>query len=384
MDKFDFSDDLGDNVEVIYLDDDEEIDEKDEMEDEGMEGSGDVAENQEDIEAEIVDMSKLTFGKHTMSVFCCDISADGSLAVTGAQDDVAYVWKIANGEVYLECTGHSDSVTEVSFNFDSQYVVTGDMGGLIQVWNIKEKKLIWCYGGDDLEWLRWHHLANVLIAGIQSGDIFIWQIPQGHCKVLASHGAPSTFGQILPDGKKLVAGYSDGQMKLWDMKAATAVWQVGDLDGITNIEINEEGTLLAVAPKSHVIKIADGKLVGKFINTEEEDVEFLLFSSELGVLITGSLSGRLCLWDVGKQTLRYEVNIKNCAMTGMKWAANSKFLVSTTDGEIHVGDARSGTLVQTLTGHKEDILSMCVSKEKTFLISTSDDCTAKVFDLKIE
>lgn len=42
------------------------------------------------------------------SVFCVSLDpATNSLAVTGGEDDKAYVWKVSDGEVVLECTGES-------------------------------------------------------------------------------------------------------------------------------------------------------------------------------------------------------------------------------------------------------------------------------------
>jgi WD40 repeat protein len=37
------------------------------------------------------------------SVFCCDIDKTGQFAVTGGEDDVAYVWDLRTGEVKLTC-----------------------------------------------------------------------------------------------------------------------------------------------------------------------------------------------------------------------------------------------------------------------------------------
>lgn len=40
------------------------------------------------------------------SVFCVSLDpATNSLAVTGGEDDKAYVWRVSDGEVLLECTG---------------------------------------------------------------------------------------------------------------------------------------------------------------------------------------------------------------------------------------------------------------------------------------
>jgi angio-associated migratory cell protein len=40
-------------------------------------------------------------------VFCCDIDKTGQFAVTGGEDDLAYVWDLRTGEVKLTCKDNS-------------------------------------------------------------------------------------------------------------------------------------------------------------------------------------------------------------------------------------------------------------------------------------
>lgn len=371
----------GEFIEVIELDEEIEDDDRipfdiremEEIDDEGV----------EDIETEVVDLSKLTFSKHGKSVFCADVTKDGTLAVTGGEDDMAYVWSTSSGEVVFECTGHKDSVTEVGFNFDGQYVATADMAGLIQVWSVKEGKLIWCSEGDDMEWMRWHQLANVLVVGCHSGDIYIWQIPQGNCKVLPSHGSLTMCGKILADGKRLIAGYMDGQLKLWDMKSASVIWQLAEpqSDGITSLDINKENSLVLLAPTAQVVKISDGKPAACLLKDNEKEVEAVSFNQQLSVAATGSLSGQLCVWDVGKFVLRHQAKIQP-SVTLIEFGRNGIMFVGATDGSIYVCDARSGTLVETFTGHTTDILNITVAETGGWILTTSDDGTAKIFAIK--
>lgn len=371
-----------DDIEVVELDEEIEDDDRIPFDIREMEKIGDD-DDEEEIETEVVDLSKLTFSKHGKSVFSADVTKDGSLAVTGGEDDMAYIWSTSNGEVILECTGHKDSVTEVGFNFDGQYVATADMAGLIQVWSVKDRKLVWCYEGDDMEWMKWHHLANVLVVGCHSGDIYIWQIPQGNCKVLPSHGSLTMCGRILADGKRLITGYMDGQLKLWDMKSATVIWQLAEpqADGITSLDLNKENTLVLLAPTAQVIKISDGKSAASLLIEQEKEVEAVNFNQELGVAATGSLSGQLCVWDVGKYVLRHQAKIES-SVTVIQWGRNGILYVGATDGAIYVCDARSGTLVETLTGHTTDILNITVPETSGWILTTSDDGTAKIFAVK--
>ena len=47
--------------------------------------------------------------------------------------------------------GHKDSVTCVGFSHDSKYVATGDMSGVLQVWNVGTQSKVWDDELDDLE-----------------------------------------------------------------------------------------------------------------------------------------------------------------------------------------------------------------------------------------
>ncbi|KAJ8920763.1 hypothetical protein NQ315_004903 [Exocentrus adspersus] len=358
MDEFDLPDDLQD-VEVIYSDgedDDEHI--------EDIFDEVNINEDDEDIETEVIDLAILTFTKHNKS---------------GGEDDIAYLWNTSNGEVLLECTGHKDSVTEVCFNYNSQYVATADMSGMIQVWNVADKKLVWCFEGDDMEWLLWHHMTNVLFCGCHSGDIYMWQIPQGTCKVLPSpNNSPSTCGKILPNGKQILAAYEDGVLRLWNIKENNIEWSNTQNSTITSLDVNTDGTLVIVAPSAMVIKLSDSKFVNSLLCDGENEIESALFNSELGIVATGSLSGKLCVWELGRQALRHQARIE-CAVTVLKWGTNGKIFIGATDGAIYVCDVKSGTLLKTLTGHRTDILSISVFPCGDKILTTSDDGTAKIF-----
>lgn len=40
---------------------------------------------------------------------------------------------------------------------------------------------------------------------------------------MQGNGSKSEVGELTADGKKLIVGYADGTVKLWDIKSSTAV-----------------------------------------------------------------------------------------------------------------------------------------------------------------
>lgn len=334
------------------------------------------------VDTEVIDLSQLTFSKHKKSVFCSDLSSDNRLAITGGEDDMAYLWNTNDGQIIFECTGHKDSVTEVCFNKDNNYIATGDMSGMIQVWSAKEYKLIWCFEGDDMEALFWHPIANILFCCCHSGDIYMWQIPQGNCKVFASpSGSPTSCAKILPSGKELLAGYEDGQLRLWNLKETAVVWNNPQFKSVTSLDINKDGTLAVIAPDGKVVRISDGKVLSEILPDNETAIEAALFNNDFGIIVTGSLSGQLCVWETGKYILRHQARIE-AAVTLLKWGPNGKIFIGATDGATYVCDVKTCSLIETLTGHKADILSVSVFIDGLKVLSTSDDGTAKIFNVK--
>ncbi|CAH1959975.1 unnamed protein product [Acanthoscelides obtectus] len=376
MDDQDIPEDELEDIEVIYSDG-EDADYDEQQAENMIEDSNEV-----EIEAEVIDLSILTFSKHTKSVFCSDVNKSGQIAVTGGEDDIAYVWDTNSGDVLFECTGHKDSVTEACFNYDGQFVATGDMAGMIQVWSVEEKKLVWCFEGDDMEWLFWHPKANVLLCGCHSGDVYVWQMPQGHCKVLPSpDNAAATCAKLLPNGKQLLAGYEDGNLQLWNIKEVTSEWSNSQFHTVTNVDVNEEGLLAVVAPSSNIVKLADGKVTTTLLPNEETEIEAATFNRETGVVATGSLSGQLCVWEVGKQALRHQARIE-CSVTVLKWGPATKIFIGATDGAVYVCDVKTGSLLETLTGHKADVLSISLlDPDGKRILTTSDDATVKIFNV---
>lgn len=77
------------------------------------------------------------------------MSKDGKLAITGGEEDKAYIWDTSTGEIILACIDHKDSIVFSAFNHDETYAATGDMSGIIQVWRLADKVKVWDYNMGD-------------------------------------------------------------------------------------------------------------------------------------------------------------------------------------------------------------------------------------------
>ncbi|XP_052414178.1 angio-associated migratory cell protein [Carassius gibelio] len=393
-------------IEVIDLSDTEQTAEDlaEELEDVDLAEAGNVDddgwETEDEMESE-QDDSELTFSKHTGSVFCVSLDpVSNSLAVTGGEDDRAFVWSVSDGDVLFECTGHKDSVTCAAFSSDSKLVVSGDMSGLIKVWNVENKEEIWSFEVGDLEWLEWHPCAPVLLAGTADGNVWMWKIPSGECKTFQGPNCQATSGKILPDGKRAIVGYEDGSLRLWDLKQGNAVYVIKGHDGhqgaLTSIACNKEGSLAltgSVDGQAKLFNTSTGKLLCSFSNENNEakdsmqeqdsnSVESVGFCNVLPLVAVAYLDGTLAIYDVISQSLRHRCK-HEVGVVHLQWEEASA-VISTCNlaGVVTLWDARSGVMMSEYRGHSAEILDFVLNRDASVAVTAGGDHKAKVFCLQ--
>uniref|UniRef100_A0A3B4DQD6 Angio-associated migratory cell protein n=1 Tax=Pygocentrus nattereri TaxID=42514 RepID=A0A3B4DQD6_PYGNA len=344
-------------------------------------------ETEDEMEAE-QDDSELTFSKHTGSVFCVRLDpATNNLAITGAEDDKAYVWSVSDGEVLFECSGHKDSVTCVGFSHDSKLAASGDMSGLIKVWKVETKEEIWSFEVGDLEWLQWHPGAPVLLAGTADGNVWMWKIPSGECKTFQGPNCQATSGKILPDGKRAMVGYEDGTLRLWDLKQGSAVYVIKGHDGhqgaLTSMECNKDGSLVltgSVDGQAKLINTSTGKVSPPAQNTSL--VVYDRAFTVLPLIAVAYLDGTLAIYDLSTHSIRHRCK-HEVGIVHLQWEESSAVLATCNlGGVVTLWDARSGNMVSEYHGHSAEILDFTLNREASMAVTAGGDHKAKVFCLQ--
>ncbi|XP_031849389.1 angio-associated migratory cell protein [Nomia melanderi] len=388
---------VGDVDEVIEAFETEEIGDEDVMEQEPPERG---------------DASCLFTGHKRGSVFCGFLSKNGKLAATGGEEDKAYIWDTTYGDIILDCTGHKDSIIFAEFNFDETYLATGDMSGLIQVWTVADKAKIWSYNMGDATWMKWHIAANVLLAGSVDGEVYMWKIPTGDCKVFQGYGCRAENGAIFPDGKRIAVGYEDGTIRTIDLKTSSILSSISSslghsstittldchtdnnlvlsaaTDGKTIISTSSNGKIISILQKLNVgdrsnLMNIDQDAENSEANSDSNWVETAAFCKDpaFPVAATGTVNGEIFIWDISKQVLRQKIE-QESGISKLLWKGNTSILFSAgLDGILRCFDARTGQCLQSFSGHTADILDLHISENGEKALTTSDDSTARIFDI---
>jgi len=407
-DAFDNEDDdainINDIIEVIDLDDNTNL--EDVADQLIAAGGGEYEEDMEedDSELDVTEMAKRVFSDHKGSVFAIAVSPS-NLAVTGGEDDLAHIWEIDTGNKIFTCTGHKDSITSVGFNHDGSLLATGDMAGFVQVWNVASQSKVWEFETGDLNWMKWHHASNVLLAGTNEGELWMWLVPQGNTRTFPNYGVPTNNGDLMKDGKRAVLGYEDGSVRVFDLKTTELVHAFSEGlaqdSAITSIATHHNNTLIIAGTldgSARVYNANNGKIVctlncqvilpseeGDEMSSSDEPnhtVEVVGFCPTLPhIAVTGTLAGFITVWDVNTQQSRHVI-AQGCGSSQFAWHPTEPILFTAgLDGAIRAYDVRSGQALEKYTGHTQSILAIDVTRDGTSLVSSSDDGTARVFSL---
>ncbi|XP_058464424.1 angio-associated migratory cell protein [Malaya genurostris] len=385
--------------ELIYIGDaDEVLDQWENNADDSVDSHEDYGFADDEYDSENVyvperDDALVTFTKHTGPVFCGSLHPSEDLAVTGGEDDRAFVWNIKSGDVIFEAPGHTDSVIACEFSYDGMFLATGDMAGQIQVFKTtQDYKKVWEFPMGDMCWMKWHFGSHVLLAGADTGEIYVWRIPSGDCKVMQGFGEKCEIAKLTHDGKKIAAGYGNGSFKIWDIKSNVPSLDIvpnesfGHTSNITCMSIDRDSQLvLTGSEEGKAVIMGPSGPVGS-LQPEDGPVEAVVIDYpdfEVKVAATGTLNGTVTIWDVTRQTARVQCEDSHrTGITKLLWGKDNSLVGGTLGGIIKVWDLRSGSLKYDLLGHRNDIQDVTYDMSRNLLLSTSEDGTAKIFQLR--
>ncbi|RWS14049.1 angio-associated migratory cell protein-like protein [Dinothrombium tinctorium] len=396
MSDFDESDDRTNDLEIVDETQDIEIVDETNLADNDDESEEELSDDEES-EAEmedVVDEATVVFGSHDKPVLCCALNGDSTLAASGGQDDKAFVFS-PSGQVMFQCDGHKDSVIAIEFSAKSKYLATGDMSGYVQIWEVAStnNKIFEHDFGEDLLWLHWHPIVeDIFLAGTNSGITWMLKIKGGQCKMYQGTGMASVVGCIFRNGQRAVVGYDDGYVKSWDLKNTNSTFSLkAHSETITTMDINNDDTLVltgSVDGTSHLINLTHGKEICIFNcanereSEESDSVESVCFAENFPLVATGTAIGFVEIWDIPSQTRR-NMCASDFGVSKLLFDKKNNHLLYAAglNGVVNMYDIRSGKLELSKTGHINQILDFSISHDSSFLLTASEDCTCRIFNM---
>jgi WD40 repeat protein len=119
-----------------------------------------------------------TLTGHSSSVSAVSFSPDGRQIASGSGDNTIKLWDAATGDLQKTLTGHSSWISAVAFSPDGRQITSGSRDKTIKLWDAT------------------------------TGDLQ---------KTLTGHSNWVSAVAFSPDGKQIASGSWDNTIKLWDI-----------------------------------------------------------------------------------------------------------------------------------------------------------------------
>jgi ribosome assembly protein SQT1 len=285
----------------------EVVDDKEEFMDEDQ--SDDQSET--DLLDALDAMDAISGFEHGAPIFAT--AAFSNIVASGGGDDKAFIWDANTGQLIKQFAQHGDSVASLAFSFDGKYVASGGMDGIAHVYHLESEKVISLPGPNEIIWIKWHPRGNILLAGGEDGTMWMWSLPSGNCmQVFTGHTEAVTCGDFSADGKSIISASTDGSLIIWNPQTGSTVFKLNASDSrfhqapITCLALSNDNQMVITGAQDGSIKLLhllQKKIIASF-DSHTDSIEGLCFSSNLNFAISGSVDGKICIWDLKNSILR--------------------------------------------------------------------------------
>ncbi|KAG6851329.1 hypothetical protein H0H93_005727 [Arthromyces matolae] len=204
----------------------------------------------------------------------------------------------------------------------------------------------------------------------------------GHKSEVFVCGFNPAFPELLATGSK------DAVVSLWTIPknvenpiipTTVTYFSRPDQADLTSLNWNADGTLVAIGSYDSILRICTSKGELYFSHSQHRGPIFAAKFSRSGKwLLTASLDGTSCLWDVQQKLLYKQFRCHK----DVEWVDENTFATCGADRVIHIIRVHDSEPIKTLTGHGNEINQIKCSPSSTHLASCCDDMTARVWNIE--
>jgi len=390
-----------------------------------------------------------TLSSHQSAITSLAITPNGNKIISSSEDNTIKVWDLATGQELLSISTHQNIISSLVVTPDGTKIVSSGKDPTTKVWDL-------CTGQELLTVIDHHTLAitpdSTKIISSQNGIVKVLDLATGkklrtlklRTLTLSSHYFSISSSAITPDNTKIIFGYSDGMIKIWDLCTEQELLTlIGHHGKVSSLIISPDGTKIVSGSDDGTIKIwnlaietrtltpidySTGDKIYSLAITPDDNTVILAFwnyikvcnlATRKEILLYNSVTDTPNILaitpDGSKFILALGWWIKVCNITNGKairtlpnWAYFIKYLIAnfrenlvnlmfysintvtasdgakvatSRDKTINVWDLGTGEELLTLSGHQNPIISLVISLDGTKIISGCQEGIIKVWDL---
>ena len=225
---------------------------------------------------------------HSQGASAVALLADEKVIVSGGVDGTVKVWNLLTGDLKWGFVAHGAKITAIAILAHDRIVATGSEDGFIRIWDIQDQAEIRALRGNiadrvDIPALSVGSNAISTLATDAERQLLVACGPWGYAvwnsmtgQEVCRHARrqltfPISACAVMPDGRRLLAGYDRGDLKILDLMTGAELESLtghksgvgpinqvhGTTDTICSVAISADGRIAASASSDHRVGVWD-------------------------------------------------------------------------------------------------------------------------------
>jgi WD40 repeat protein len=191
---------------------------------------------------------------------------------------------------------------------------------------------------------------------------------------------------VSPDGSRLVSGYIDNTVKVWNLTDGTLINNLSlHSSWVTAVAVSRDGNLGIAGYDDGMIRLwnlSTGQAVKSF-SSHTSSVNCLIVSEDGKTLYSAGSDGTIKIWSITElafiRTLRGHSGPVNDLV---HWPAQNRLYSVSDDGTLRIWDTSTNQQVRLIRGEIGALSSVAMDEGRSVLIVGSQDGPIKFYDVK--
>ena len=351
--------------------------------------------------------------EHKASINSSVFTPDGARAVTGSHDTTLRLWRVSDGGLIAEMTGHTQEIRRgVTVRSSDGMIASGDASGEIRLWDGKTGQFLRTLANQkaSVGALAFSPDGKWLVSGNAAPrgpfPVRTWEVATGKETVTyTKHDNIVVAMTVSPDGHLVATGGFNGDVQVWDLKTGETkhrlagtgapVWSAGfSPDGRRfgwGHRWSQHDPARGYGPVEFVLPLPEGSGLGRpeLVGTEAASA-FVRARATHGTYTLAHLKGGTHGYDAilevkkdGQTVASIERNSTNGYQhRNYSFTPDGQTIISGGDNGFLSAYDLKGQRLGDFVGHESDVWGVAPSPDGRLLVSGSADQTVRLWNLK--
>ncbi|GJM26975.1 MAG: hypothetical protein DHS20C16_33900 [Phycisphaerae bacterium] len=317
-----------------------------------------------------------------------NVVVDASGSLIGVTSGVTvHVWNIETGAQQCELTGHRAQVGRLAFSPSGEEIYSTSEDGTIRCWDTDSgvERRVFLHPG------RSHRLAfssdGTLLAAVNSdGLIKIWDL-DGNEEInsFRSQNRLAYSLAFFANDTKLMTGARESQVMAWGVGQGIGQAPIATLDdGVQNFDLSEDNSHIAVVGRDNVVSLlrSDNGATEAALTSFDYRARSAVAVSHTGRYVVAATDQFVPLFiDAENLEVIRPLEGHDGPVKSLTFSPSSQFILSTSwDRTARLWDGISGAPVRSFVGHTATVTQGRFRPNSDQILTTSKDGTARLWD----